>query len=69
MAASKKTEEQERTATTAAAVQPTQVEARPHGMGNEHPLAGTLGAFADDPAWEFMLEEIRRLREQGDGLE
>ena len=28
-----------------------------------HPLAHLIGAFADDPAWEELMEEVRKNRE------
>jgi hypothetical protein len=35
----------------------------PNGrLGAEHPLADSVGAFADDPLWELMMEEIQKHR-------
>ena len=31
-------------------------------LGKDHPLAGTAGAFADDPGWDLMMDAIRARR-------
>jgi hypothetical protein len=70
MAASKRTSERELTpAVGVSTANPNSVPASTDLTAEEHPLAGTLGAFADDPAWDLMLEEIRRLRAEADASE
>ena len=34
-----------------------------YALGRNHPLANTLGAFANDPGWDDMMDEIRKLRQ------
>lgn len=34
-----------------------------YALGKNHPLANAIGAFANDPGWDDMMEEIRKLRQ------
>ena len=38
------------------------LERQPVLLGENHPLARTLGAFANDPMWDLVMEEIRKIR-------